>query len=112
MSHAISSRGGGCCAGYADDIGFEIVDYDYEEYDDFGTIRKLVIWICQANENETFRVRPKGNVANKENLYENAAKMVGKPYTVRFLEKSKTGVPIGNPVGECIRWDGDPKNKI
>jgi len=86
-----------------EDAEFIIEDYDYEEFDDNGTLRKLVIWICRANEKETFRVRPKGNVANKENLYENAAKQVGKPYTVRYLELSKTGVPIGNPVGECIR---------
>lgn len=84
------------------DEEFEIVDYTSEEYDDFGTIRNLVIWICKAGD-YTFNCRPKGTVHNKETLLKNADKQIGKPLTVRFLTKSKLGIPQGNPVGECIR---------
>jgi hypothetical protein len=86
------------------DEEFDIVGYTSEEYDDFGTIRHLVIWICKAG-NHTFNCRPKGTVENKETLLKNADAMIGKPLTVRFLEKSNLGIPIGNPVGNCIGVD-------
>lgn len=86
------------------DEEFEIVDYTSEEYDDKGTIKNIVIWICQAGE-YTFNCRPKGTVLNKELLLKNADKMIGKQLTVRYLTKSNKGIPIGNPVGANISTD-------
>lgn len=85
------------------DSEFTIVGHTSEEYDDKGTVRNLVIWICETETEETFHCRPKGTVKNKETLLENAEKQYGKPLTVRYLTLSNKGIPQGNPVGECIR---------
>ena len=86
------------------DSEFEIVDAIPEVYYDKlnFTHKDIVIWVCKAGD-RTFHVRPLGTVAEKEELYRNRAQYIGKMLTVRYLELSTDGVPIGNPVGLAIR---------
>ena len=88
------------------DSEFEIVDALPEVYYDKLNFKhkEVVIWVCKAGEGDrTFHVRPLGSVAEKEELYRNRAKYIGKKLTVRYLELSTDGVPVGNPVGIAIR---------
>ena len=87
------------------DEEFDIVGAESEEYDDNGTIHNLVIWVCKAG-NGTFKCRPKGTVAQREEWLKDCEQYIDQAQlTVKFLEKSTSGVPIGNPVGEAIRFE-------
>lgn len=61
-----------------------------------------VIWICRFY-GEPFEVVPTGSSADRKEKWINAEKYFGKMLTVRYSDESKRGVPIGNPVGLCIR---------
>ena len=86
------------------DEEFEIIGVDSEEFDDNGTIYNLVIWLCSAGKG-TFKCRPKGTVLQRSEWFRDSYLYIGKQLTVRYLEKSKDGIPIGNPVGEAIRFE-------
>ena len=61
-----------------------------------------VIWICRFF-GEPFEVVPTGSSSTRKDMWVNAEKYFGKMLTVRYSDESKRGVPIGNPVGVCIR---------
>ena len=88
------------------DSEFEIVDGIEEVYyDKLNDVHKsIIIWVCRNESGDrTFHVRPLGTVEEKEKLYKERDKHIGKKLTVRYLELSTDGVPIGNPVGIAIR---------
>lgn len=88
------------------DSEFEIVEGIEEVYyNKLNEVHKsIVIWVCKnATGDRTFHVRPLGTVAEKEKLYKDREQYKGKLLTVRYLELSTDGVPIGNPVGIAIR---------
>ena len=84
------------------DSEFPIVGFDVEEWDDNGVIRKLVLWVCQTEEGNTFTVRPKGSFMNRALQYERAKDYIGMDLTVRYQEKSEDGTPIFG-VGLAVR---------
>jgi DNA ligase-1 len=84
------------------DAEFRIVGFDKEEWDDSGTIRDLVVWICETDKGEQFNVRPKGSFEDRIKKYNNADEYIGKFITVRYQEESENGTPIFG-VGLSIR---------
>ena len=87
------------------DSEFTIVGAECEIYYDkqLGKNIELVIWVCMSDSGLIFHVRPLGSVSEKESLWINRDQYIGKKLTVRYLELSKDGIPIGNPVGIAIR---------
>ena len=87
------------------DSEFKIIGYKVEKYFDKAHLvfRNLVIWICETPAGDVFNVRPLGTASQRETYYRDADLYIGKYLTVRYLELSKKGVPIGNPVGLAIR---------
>jgi DNA ligase 1 len=62
-----------------------------------------VIWSCSTDNGEFFNVVPRGTDEQRKQWLAEYHKFIGRKLTVRYLELSKAGVPIGNPVGICIR---------
>lgn len=87
------------------DAEFKIVGFETERYFDKSAkvYRNLVVWVCANEMGEQFNVRPVGNAIEREQIHSHAEDYIGKNLTVRYLELSKKGVPIGNPVGLAIR---------
>ncbi len=61
-----------------------------------------VIWICRFN-GEPFEVVPTGTKKERQLLWLSCDNYFGKKLTVRYSDESKKGIPIGNPVGVCVR---------
>jgi len=76
------------------DNEFEVIGYKKEEWDDNGTIKNLVIWVCKTDNDETFDVRPKGSFLVREQQYNDVEQYMNKMLTVRYQEKSENGTPI------------------
>jgi len=64
-----------------------------------------VIFICDLGDGtgRTFEACPKGTLAQRREWYKNIKDYIGKKLTVRYLERSKDNIPIGNTVGIVIR---------
>lgn len=62
----------------------------------------LVIWVCETEESRTFDVRPRGTYKERERLFKERNKHIGKTLTVRYQNLSDGGTPIF-PVGIAIR---------
>jgi DNA ligase-1 len=77
---------------------FKIIGFMQGDGRDKGT----VIWICETKEGKEFRVRPRGTIENRSELYKNGKKYVGKKLTVIFQELTEEGKPRF-PVGKDIR---------
>jgi DNA ligase-1 len=77
---------------------FEIVGFGEGE----GRERGTVIWNCITEGGREFSVRPKGTIEYRKELFDNAAKYVGKMLTVIYQELSEQGVPRF-PVGKAVR---------
>jgi DNA ligase-1 len=63
-----------------------------------------VIWLCRTPEGREFKVRPKGSLAFRRQLFQQATQYLGHALTVIFQELSDAGVPRF-PVGKAIRTD-------
>jgi hypothetical protein len=61
-----------------------------------------VIYKCITKEGETFDVRPRGTVEERQEMYQNLPNDIGKMLTVRFPEYSDKLVPL-QPVGIVVR---------
>ena len=83
------------------DKEFEIVGYEAERYYDKlkNVFKDIVIWKCRADNGKEFNVRPVGTVAMKAAMYQKGSEYIGKKLTVKYLELSNEGIPVGNPVG-------------
>lgn len=81
-----------------EDTEFVIIGATKGEGDEAG----CVIWICQANDGQTFSCRPRGTFEYRKRLYNNYTKYLGSMLTVRFQELTPTGIPRF-PVGIAVR---------
>jgi len=61
-----------------------------------------VIWVCEAENGLQFACRPRGTREEREVLYSDGKKYVGKKLTVRYQEMTDSNVPRF-PVGIAIR---------
>ncbi len=61
-----------------------------------------VIWICQTESGKQFNVRPRGSREERQDLFINGDKYVGKKLTCRMQELTDDGIPRF-PVGISIR---------
>ena len=77
---------------------FKIIGFTQGDGRDKGT----VIWICETKERNEFRVRPRGTMENRRELYKTGGKFVGKMLTVIFQELTEEGKPRF-PVGKDVR---------
>lgn len=69
-----------------------------------GRFKGAAIFVCRANEKETFTCVPEGDMEYRRYLYDNRDKILEKPcfLTVRYQELSSDGIPIF-PVGVGLR---------
>jgi len=77
---------------------FKIVSYKEGE----GLEAGCVIWVCEAENGLQFACRPRGTREEREVLYSDGKKYVGKKLTVRYQEMTDSNVPRF-PVGIAIR---------
>lgn len=77
---------------------FQIVDAVEAEGRDEGS----VVWVCKVSTGETFRVRPKGSLEHRRNLFQNRHQYIGQNLTVQFQSYTDVGIPRF-PVGIAIR---------
>jgi len=80
------------------DTECEIVDYKQGEGQEEG----CVIWICKTSEGKLFSCRPRGTRQEREELYTNGKKYIGKQLTIRYQEKTDDGL-LRFPVGITFR---------
>ena len=81
-----------------EDAEFSIVGFTEGE----GNEKGAVIWICETEEKKKFRVRPKGTVDDRKELFKKGQTYVGKMLTVKYQELTDEGIPRF-PVGLAIR---------
>jgi DNA ligase-1 len=81
-----------------EDAEFSIVGFTEGE----GNEKGAVIWICETEEKKKFRVRPKGTVDDRKELFKKGQTYVGKMLTVKYQEMTDDGIPRF-PVGLAIR---------
>lgn len=81
-----------------EDAEFTIVGFTEGE----GNEKGAVIWICETDEKKKFRVRPKGTVDDRKELFKKGQSYVGKKLTVKYQEMTDEGIPRF-PVGLAIR---------
>jgi DNA ligase-1 len=81
-----------------EDAEFQIVGFTEGE----GNEKGAVIWICETEEHKQFRVRPKGTIEDRRELFKKAQTYVGKKLTVKYQEMTDDGVPRFG-VGIAIR---------
>jgi len=77
---------------------FKIVGYKEGE----GLETGCVIWVCEAENGLQFACRPRGTREEREILYSDGKKYIGKKLTVRYQEMTDSNVPRF-PVGIAIR---------
>jgi len=77
---------------------FKIVGYKEGE----GLETGCVIWVCEAENGLQFACRPRGTREEREVLYSDGKKYIGKKLTVRYQEMTDSNVPRF-PVGIAIR---------
>jgi hypothetical protein len=66
------------------------------------------ICVCRNDINDqTFEVVPKGTVGQKMEYWTNRESYIGQRMTVRYFERSESGIPQGNPVGLHFRLEED-----
>jgi len=80
------------------DEEFKIVGFEEATGKDSNT----PVWICTTKDGKTFKARPMGTMAAREQMWRDRKEIIGKDLTVRFQEKSRDGVPRF-PVGVTIR---------
>jgi len=67
-----------------------------------GTDEGTVIWVCETKSGDTFRVRPRGTVAQRKEWWENWQQYEHQLLTVRYQNLTEDGIPRF-PVGVAIR---------
>lgn len=91
------------------DQEFEIVDVlGRELIKPSGSLQICDKFVCRNNTSDaTFEVVPKGTEAQRAEYLRDKEGFVGKRLTVRYFERSKDGIPQGNPVGLGVRLEED-----
>jgi ATP-dependent DNA ligase len=77
---------------------FEITDF--KEGD--GLEEGCVIWICKTPEGNLFSCRPRGTREERQELFRDGKKYIGKMLTITYQEKTDEGL-LRFPVGLCVR---------
>jgi hypothetical protein len=80
------------------DDEFSIVDFLEGTGNDAGT----VIWVCTNDNNDTFKVRPRGTREQRREWFSDGNNLIGSTLTVRYFELTDDGIPRF-PVGIAIR---------
>lgn len=80
------------------DDEYEVVGYKEGEGQEEG----CVLWVCKTGEGKTFSCRPRGSREDRQELFTNGKKYIGKMLTVRFQELTDEKVPRF-PVGISFR---------
>jgi len=75
-----------------DDGEFEIVGYSSEK-DTTGNQEDLVIWICQTENQLKFNVQSKGTKKERQEIYRDANKYIGKKLWVKYFGLTNDGIP-------------------
>lgn len=75
-----------------DDAEFEIVGYSSEK-DTSGNNEDLVVWICKTENDVRFNVQSKGTKQERQDIYKDADKYLGKKLWVKFFGLTNDGVP-------------------
>lgn len=75
-----------------DDGEFEIVGYSSEK-DTSGNEKDLIVWICKTDNDIRFNVQSKGNKQERQDIYKDANKYIGKKLWVKFFGVTNEGVP-------------------
>lgn len=81
-----------------DDDEFEIVGYEEASGKDAGSVK----WVLQTEEGNRFTARPKGTLAERTKLFNNAPSYIGKMLTVKYFGLTDGGIPRF-PIGITIR---------
>lgn len=93
------------------DAEFEVIGGSGREYFPPGSTESMMIldkFVCRNNTNDsTFEVVPRGTMEQRRAWLGELESLKGQFLTVRFLERSKDGIPQGNPVGIAFRLAGD-----
>jgi len=77
---------------------YQIIGFEEGEGRDQGTVK----WVCKSKEGKEFKVRPRGTIASRKELFKNGDKYIGKMLTVIYQELTEDGKPRF-PVGKAIR---------
>jgi ATP-dependent DNA ligase len=75
-----------------DDAEFEIVGFSSEK-DTSGNDEDLVVWICQTDNGLRFNVQSKGTKQERQDIFKDASKYIGKKLWVKFFGLTNDGVP-------------------
>jgi hypothetical protein len=81
-------------------------DFKDEEFRIVGGTKDVdgcVIWTCETEQGQQFSVVPTGSKESRRLSLREIKDRVGLMLTVRYSEKSTSGIPQGNPVGIAIR---------
>lgn len=62
-----------------------------------------MIFLCKTKDGKVFGAKPLGDAAVKEQYWNDIEEIKGKKGTVRYLNYSSYGIPVGNPVLKTIR---------
>jgi ATP-dependent DNA ligase len=81
-----------------DDAEFQITDV----VEGSGKDKGAAIFVCKTDSGDTFKVRPKGSMKSRQDIWDDAFPYIGKMLTVRYQGTSEDGIPRF-PVGLSIR---------
>ena len=84
------------------DEEFEIVGFTTG----VGRFDGCIVWICETEKGDDFKVVPQGTMEERKRLYDNAKKHIGRMLKVKFFELTDDGIPRF-PVGLGIRLTED-----
>jgi ATP-dependent DNA ligase len=75
-----------------DDGEFKIVDYTYERATE-GDNENLIVWICETEKGDKFKVQSKGNRQDRKKIYKEADKYIGKMLWVQYFGLTADNIP-------------------
>lgn len=75
-----------------DDDEFKIVNFSFEK-DTKAKDNNLVVWICETSDKKKFNVQSKGTREERQELYKNADKYIGKMLWVQYFGLTSEGIP-------------------
>jgi DNA ligase-1 len=94
--------------GYRSNKPLKVKDFMDEEYKimDFttgvGRFEGSVVWMCETEKGQPFKVVPQGTMEERQEMYTNADKHIGDMLKVKFFELTDDGIPRF-PVGLGVR---------
>ena len=98
--------------GYRSNKLLKVKNFTDEEYEivgfttGVGRFDGCIVWICETEKGDDFKVVPQGTMEERQEAYQNADKNVGKLLKVKYFELTDDGIPRF-PVGLGIRLSED-----